>query len=63
MRAELVLGLWLILCGSVGATRAVLKYHGDPTGRLWVVEGVLSVIAWGIGLVLLAHFFALWIGR
>jgi hypothetical protein len=63
MRAELVLGLWLILCGSVGGTRTVLKYHRNPTGRLWVVEGILSVVAWGSGLIYLVHFFALWISE
>jgi hypothetical protein len=63
MRAELVLGFWLILCGVLGGVRAVLKYSRDPTERSWFIEGVLSVGAWGVGLILVVHAFAGWVNR
>ena len=59
MRAELVLGIWLILCGVLGGTRALFKYRRNPSSRAWMIEGVLSLTTWGIGVILLIHFVAL----
>ena len=53
MRDELVLGIWLILCRVIGGVRALFKYRRDPTGRAWLIEGILALVIWGIGLVLL----------
>jgi hypothetical protein len=59
MSGELILGCWLIFCAALGTTRTVLKYRRDPTGWLWVAEGVGSVFAFGVGAIFAVHALAI----
>jgi hypothetical protein len=52
MSFQLSLGLWLLLCAALGAWRTSLRFRKNPDTYLWQIEGMLSLLAFGLGAVL-----------
>jgi hypothetical protein len=55
MSGEAIVGMWLLFAGAVGCWRTVFQFRRAPDSMLWKVEGILSLIALGLGAIFVSH--------
>jgi len=58
MSGEAIFGMWLLVCAAVGLWRTVFQFRRAPERVLWQVEGILALVALGLGAVFVVHALA-----